>query len=211
IGQAARADAVVLLSDVDGLYTANPHSNPAARLVSEVKRIDAAIVAMADGGSGSGMGSGGMASKIAAAQIACSAGAHLAIISGLADRPLSAWEQGANGTIFLGQTGNRARKNWLAGRLVVKGRVIVDAGARTALTKGNSLLPAGVARVEGRFARGDVVDICGADGPAFARGLVEYDAEEAVRIAGKRSEEIVALLGEAVRPALVHRDHMVML
>ncbi|MDQ4419163.1 glutamate 5-kinase [Sphingobium sp. DEHP117] len=211
IGQAARADAVVLLSDVDGLYTANPHSNPDAQLVREVKRIDADILAMADGGSGSGMGSGGMASKIEAARIANSAGAHLAIISGEPERPLSAWEQGANGTIFLAQTGNRARKNWLAGRLVVKGRITVDAGAARALANGNSLLPAGVTAVEGRFARGDVVDVLNAEGRAIARGLAEYDADDAVRIAGRRSEEIAALLGEAVRPALVHRDHMVML
>lgn len=211
IGQAARADAVVLLSDVDGLYTANPHTNPDAQLVREVKRIDATILAMADGGSGSGMGSGGMASKIAAAQIACSAGAHLAIISGLAERPLSAWENGANGTIFLAQTGKRARQNWLAGRLTVKGWITVDAGAERALAKGNSLLPAGVTAVSGSFARGDVVDIVNAEGRAIARGLAEYDAEDATRIAGKRSEEIAALLGDAVRPALVHRDHMVML
>lgn len=211
IGQAARADAVVLLSDVDGLYTANPHSNPDARLVREVKRIDADILAMADGGSGSGMGSGGMASKIEAARIATSAGAHLAIISGEAEQPLSAWENGANGTIFLAQTGKRARKNWLAGRLVVKGRIIVDAGAEAALAKGNSLLPAGVTAVDGRFVRGDVVDICGADGALLARGLAEYDADDAARIAGKRRDEISALLGDAVRPALVHRDHLVML
>lgn len=211
IGQAARADAVVLLSDVDGLYTANPHSNPDARLVREVKRIDAAILAMADGGSGSGMGSGGMASKIEAARIATSAGAHLAIISGLAEHPLSAWESGANGTIFVAQTGNRARKNWLAGRLAIKGRISVDTGAARALAKGNSLLPAGVTAVEGKFARGDVVDILNGEGRAIARGLAEYDADDAARIAGKRSEDIAALLGEAVRPALVHRDHMVML
>ncbi|RXR29004.1 glutamate 5-kinase [Sphingobium fluviale] len=211
IGQAARADAVVLLSDVDGLYTANPHTDPDARLVREVARIDADILAMADGGSGSGMGSGGMASKIAAAQIATGAGAHLAIISGLAERPLSAWENGANGTIFLGQTGKRARKNWLAGRLTVKGWITVDAGAERALGKGNSLLPAGVTAVSGSFARGDVVDIVNAEGRAIARGLAEYDAEDAARIAGKRSEEIAALLGDAVRPALIHRDHMVML
>lgn len=211
IGQAARADAVVLLSDVDGLYTANPHSNPDARLVREVKRIDAAILAMADGGSSSGMGSGGMASKIEAARIATGAGAHLAIISGEPERPLSAWESGANGTIFLAQTGNRARKNWLAGRLAIKGRIMVDTGAERALAKGNSLLPAGVTSVEGKFARGDVVDILNGEGRAIARGLAEYDADDATRIAGKRSEDIAALLGEAVRPALVHRDHMVML
>jgi len=211
IGQAARADAVVLLSDVDGLYTANPHNNPDARLVREVKRIDADILAMADGGSGSGMGSGGMASKIEAARIATMAGAHLAIISGDLSRPLSAWEAGANSTIFLAQGGKRARKNWLAGRLVVKGRIIVDAGAAGALAAGKSLLPAGVKEVSGAFARGDVVDICDADGALLARGLVEYDAADAARIAGRRKDEIEVLLGDAVRPALVHRDHLVML
>jgi glutamate 5-kinase len=211
IGQAARADAVVLLSDVDGLYTANPHNNPDAKLVREVKRIDADILAMADGGSGSGMGSGGMASKIAAAQIACGAGAHLAIISGDPPRPLAAWESGANGTIFLAQGGKRARKSWLAGRLSIKGRIIVDAGAAGALAAGKSLLPAGVKEVSGAFARGDVVDICDTDGALIARGLVEYDAADAARIAGKRKDEIEVMLRDAVRPALVHRDHLVML
>lgn len=211
IGQAARADAVVLLSDVDGLYTANPHTNPDAKLVPVVPRVVSRTAAMADAESASGMGSGGMTSKIEAAKIATEAGAHLAIISGKGERPLSAWENGANGTIFLAQTGKRARQNWLAGRLTVKGRITVDAGAEKALVKGNSLLPAGVSAVEGRFARGDVVDIIDAEGRPIARGLAEYDADEATRIAGKRSEDIAALLGEAVRPALVHRDHMVML
>ena len=211
IGQAARAEAVVLLSDVDGLYTANPHDNPDARLVDEVKSIDGEILAMADSGSGSGMGSGGMASKIEAARIATGAGAHLAIISGKTDRPLSAWEHGANSTVFLARSGKRARQNWLAGRLAINGRIMIDAGAEAALRKGNSLLPAGVTAVTGAFARGDVVDIIAPDGRPVARGLAEYDAPDAVRITGKRRHEIAELLGDAVRPALVHRDHMVML
>ncbi len=211
IGQAARADAVALLSDVDGLYSANPHDNPDARLIPEVKRIDSKIQAMADGGSGSGMGSGGMASKIEAARIATSAGAHLAIISGAANRPLSAWQDGANGTIFHAQAGKRARQNWLAGRLSIKGRIIVDAGAQAALAKGNSLLPAGVTGVSGAFARGDVVDIVDADGHPIARGLAEYDAAEAALIKGKRKDAVAAALGTPARPALVHRDHMVLL
>ncbi len=211
IGQAARADAVVLLSDVDGLYTANPHSNPDARHIDEVRRIDADILAMADAGSGSGMGSGGMASKIEAARIACGAGAHLAIISGTTDHPLGAWQSGARGTIFLAQTGKRARKNWLAGRLVVRGTITVDAGAQAALANGNSLLPAGVTQVSGHFARGDVVDIVGPSGQTVARGLAEYDAADAQRIVGRRKDEIAAILGNPVRPALVHRDHLVML
>ncbi|RJG52621.1 glutamate 5-kinase [Sphingobium terrigena] len=210
IGQAARADAVVLLSDVDGLYTANPHVDADAMLIETIERIDARIAAMADGGSASGMGSGGMTSKIEAAKIATGAGAHLAIISGKVDAPLSHWTGGGKGSIFLAAPAKRARKGWLAGRLTVRGRIIVDAGAERALGKGNSLLPAGVASVEGVFARGDVVDIVTPDGRVIARGLSEYDSEEAARIAGKRSEDIATLLGHLPRSVLVHRDHMAM-
>ena len=210
IGQAARADAVVLLSDVDGLYTANPHVDADAMLIETIERIDARIAAMADGGSASGMGSGGMTSKIEAAKIATGAGAHLAIISGKVDAPLSHWAGGGKGSIFLAAPAKRARKGWLAGRLTVRGRIIVDAGAERALGKGNSLLPAGVASVEGVFARGDVVDIMTADGRVIARGLSEYDSDEAARIAGKRSEDIATLLGHLPRSVLVHRDHMAM-
>ncbi|MEG8220232.1 glutamate 5-kinase [Sphingomonas sp. HH69] len=210
IGQAARADAVVLLSDVDGLYTANPHVDASAMLIETIDRIDARIAAMADGGSASGMGSGGMTSKIEAARIATGAGAHLAIISGKVDAPLSHWTQGGKGSIFLAAQGKGARKGWLAGRLTVRGRIIVDAGAETALSKGNSLLPAGVAAVEGMFARGDVIDIVAQDGRVIARGLIEYDSDAAAKIAGRRSEDIAALLGEMPRSVLVHRDHMAM-
>ncbi|CCW16571.1 Glutamate 5-kinase [Sphingobium indicum BiD32] len=210
IGQAARADAVVLLSDVDGLYTANPHVDADAMLIETIERIDARIAAMADGGSASGMGSGGMTSKIEAAKIATGAGAHLAIISGKVDEPLSHWMSGGKGSIFLAAPAKRARKGWLAGRLTVRGRIIVDAGAERALGKGNSLLPAGVASVEGVFARGDVVDIVTPDGRVIARGLSEYDSDEAVMIAGKRSEDIATLLGHLPRSVLVHRDHMAM-
>lgn len=210
IGQAARADAVVLLSDVDGLYTANPHADASAMLIETIERIDARIAAMADSGSASGMGSGGMTSKIEAAKIATGAGAHLAIISGKIDAPLTHWAGGGKGSIFLAAPAKRARKGWLAGRLTVRGRIMVDAGAERALGKGNSLLPAGVASVEGLFARGDVVDIVATDGRVIARGLIEYDSDAAVKIAGKRSEDIAMLLGEMPRSVLVHRDHMAM-
>lgn len=210
IGQAARADAVVLLSDVDGLYTANPHADANAMLIETIERIDARIDAMADGGSASGMGSGGMVSKIQAARIAIGAGAHLAIISGKVDAPLSRWAGGGPGSIFLAERGKGARKGWLAGRLTTRGRVVVDAGAAAALERGNSLLPAGVARVEGAFARGDVIDIVASDGRVIARGLIEYDSDDAARIAGRRSEEIATILGEMPRSVLVHRDHMAM-
>jgi glutamate 5-kinase len=210
IGQAARADAVVLLSDVDGLYTANPHVDASAMLIETIERIEARITAMADSGSASGMGSGGMTSKIEAARIATGAGAHLAIISGKVDSPLSHWSNGGRGSIFLAAPAKRARKGWLAGRLTVRGRIVVDAGAEQALGRGNSLLPAGVARIEGTFARGDVVDIVGPEGQVIARGLSEYDSEEAALVAGKRSEDIATLLGHLPRSVLVHRDHMAM-
>ena len=210
IGQAARADAVVLLSDVDGLYTANPHVDANAMLIEIIERIDARIAGMADGGSASGMGSGGMTSKIEAARIATRAGAHLAIISGKVDSPLSHWSDGGKGSIFLAAQAKGARKGWLAGRLTVRGRIAVDAGAEAALGRGNSLLPAGVTRIEGIFARGDVIDILAEDGRVIARGLIEYDSDEAARIAGKRSEDIAALLGHLPRSVLVHRDHMAM-
>ena len=211
IGQAADAQGVILLSDIDGLYTANPHRDPAARLVPEVRRVDARIRAMADTDSASGMGSGGMVSKLEAARIAQRSGAHLAIISGKRERPLAAFDADGRGTIFIGEKIGTARKAWLAGRLIAKGRIAIDAGAARALTQGRSLLAAGATLVEGRFARGDLVDIVDPDGQVIARGLAEFDADDAARIIGHRSEEIAAILGEVQRSVLIHRDHMVVL
>ncbi|HEX7853183.1 MAG TPA: glutamate 5-kinase [Sphingobium sp.] len=211
IGQAAHADAVVLLSDIDGLYTANPHVDPSAELVPLVERIDAKITGMATTHSASGMGSGGMASKVEAARIANRAGLHLAIISGRVDAPLTCWIQSGRGTIFKGDRRKTARKNWLAGRLTVRGTLAVDDGAAAALTRGRSLLPAGVKDTNGDYRRGDVVNITNADGHIIARGLAEFDADDAARIIGHRSEEIEAILGSVQRSVLVHRDHMVVL
>lgn len=211
IAQAADADAVILLSDIDGLYTANPHKDPDAHLVEHVELITDEIVAMADGGSSSGMGSGGMLSKIEAARIANKAGIHLAIISGHQDHPLSAFAATGRGTVFHTTGSPGARKKWLAGRLSISGRIVIDAGAAKALADGNSLLPAGVRSVSGTFARGDVVDILTEEGHVLARGLSEYNSGDAMRIAGRRSEEIANILGEVSRSVLVHRDHMVML
>jgi glutamate 5-kinase len=211
IGQAANAHGVLLLSDIDGLYTANPGRDPTATLVPEVTRIDARILAMADGDSASGMGSGGMISKLEAARIAHSGGSHLAIISGRVERPLSAYAATGHGTVFVATKGHSAHKAWLAGRLTAKGRVHVDAGAAKALGGGRSLLPAGATLVEGRFARGDVVDILGPGECLIARGLTEYDAADAARIVGQRSGALEAILGYAPRAALVHRNHLVML
>lgn len=211
VAQAAGAEGVILLSDIDGLYTANPAADPDARFVEQVEAIDDKIMAMADARSGSGLGSGGMISKLQAAKIATQAGVHLAIASGKIDRPLSAFATTRRGTVFVAPEKARAKKAWLAGRLTVKGQIHVDAGAASALRQGKSLLAAGARRIEGRFERGDPVDIVGPDGQAIARGLAEYDAPDAKKIAGERSDAQAALLGYAPRSALVHRDHMVML
>ena len=210
IASAARAATVVLLSDVDGLYTADPATDPAARHIPHVARIDARIAAMAGGGTSSGMGSGGMASKIAAARIATGAGVDLVIASGRTESPLAALDDPARRTMFAASARARSRKAWLAGRLTVKGTIAIDEGAARALKSGSSLLAVGATGVSGSFARGDVVDIVAAGG-TVARGLAEYDAGDAGRIAGRKSDAIAAILGAPPRAALVHRDHMVLL
>jgi glutamate 5-kinase len=202
---------VVLLSDVDGLYTADPARDASATRIETVTKIDASVTAMAGRDTSSGMGSGGMVSKIEAARIANAAGADLVIVSGTEDHPLARLAGGGCGTLFVADRAARARKAWLAGRLTVKGQVHVDSGAVRALAQGASLLPAGAKSISGSFARGDVLDIVGPDGTAIARGLSEYDSGDAVRIAGKRSDAVEAVLGYAPRAALIHRDHMVML
>jgi glutamate 5-kinase len=211
VAQAAQARAVVLLSDVDGLFSADPTTHADAVRIPAVTRIDASVLAMAGANTSSGMGSGGMASKIEAARIANAAGVHLAIVSGKHDHPLARIEQGGCGTLFIAEGSATARKAWLAGRLTVKGLVRIDAGAAKALSKGASLLPAGAKAVEGKFVRGDVIEIVTLTGEVIGRGLAEYDAAEISRICGKRSERLEEILGYAPRAALIHRDHMVML
>jgi glutamate 5-kinase len=203
VAQAAGAGGVVLLSDVDGLYDRNPALAGAVH-IARIERIDALVEAMADAGSGSGMGSGGMVSKIAAARIANAAGAHLAIASGRVDRPLSA---DARHTLFVAEKAAPARKAWLAGGLTARGAIHVDAGAVSALRAGKSLLAAGATRVEGGFARGDLVEIAGPGG-VIARGLAEYDAGDAALVLGQRNEAHGALRGYAPRATLVHRSNM---
>lgn len=210
VAQAAGAAGVILLSDVDGLYDRNP-ADPGAMLVPEVARIDGRIRIMVAEGSSSGMGSGGMASKIDAADIATRAGIGLTITSGLRDHPLAALEAGAAATYFAPREGGSARKSWLGGRLTVKGRIRVDDGAIKALKAGSSLLPAGALSVEGEFKRGDVIDISADDGIAVARGLSEYAAADAARICGHRTGELEAILGTVPRSVLVHRDQLVLL
>ena len=209
VAQAAGAQGVVLLSDVDGLFTANPRTNSEAVLVERVERIDAAIDAMAGSGSTSGMGSGGMTSKLAAARIATGAGIALVIASGTIEHPLAALDAGRPATWFAPEKSAGARKAWLAGRLRAKGVLHVDAGAERALGEGKSLLAPGVTGVEGMFSRGDLVAIHGPGGGAIARGLSEYDAADAALIIGHKREDQAVLLGYAPRAALVHRNQMV--
>ncbi|MGL5838984.1 MAG: glutamate 5-kinase [Sphingorhabdus sp.] len=210
VAQAAGASGVILLSDVDGLYDRDP-KDPVAQLVPQVTSVDGRIRIMVAGGSSSGMGSGGMASKLDAADIATRAGIGLAIASGLRDHPLSALETDAPSTWFAPREGGGARKSWIGGRLSVKGRVIVDAGAAKALRKGASLLPAGAMSVEGDFRRGDVIDVVTAEGETLARGLSEYNAADATLICGKQSGELEGILGAVPRQVLMHRDQMVLL
>lgn len=208
VAVAARASGVILLSDVDGLHTADPARDALATRIAEVATIDARIEAMASDGSGSGLGSGGMASKIAAARIATQGGAALMIASGLTDHPLARALAGGVGTVFAAVTRPRPRLAWLAGRARVRGTIHVDAGAAAAIARGASLLPAGIVRVDGGFVRGDLVAIAGPAGDV-ARGLSEYDAVEVARIAGAPRDAVAALLGHTPRSAVVHRDQMV--
>ncbi|MCB2051276.1 MAG: glutamate 5-kinase [Novosphingobium sp.] len=210
VAQAAQAQAVVLFSDVDGLYDRDPRQ-PDARLLPLVEGVDADIHAMATGGSGSGMGSGGMTSKLQAAEIAERAGIALAIVNGTYDRPLTRATGDHVGTLFLPRRRDGARKAWLGGRLRMKGALIIDDGAAHALAQGSSLLAAGVTAMEGQFLRGDPVAIRNKEGTALAQGLIEYDAADCARILGLTSAEQEAALGYAPRSAVVHRDQLVLL
>jgi glutamate 5-kinase len=211
VAQAARADAVVLLSDVDGLFDRDPRA-AGARLLPRVEGVTAAIHAMASGTSGSGLGSGGMTSKLQAAEIAERAGIALAIVNGTQDAPLARALGGEGiGTLFLPKRRDAARKAWLGGRQRMRGTLTVDQGCAAALARGGSLLASGIVATEGDFARGDPVAVRDAEGKALAQGLVEYSAAEVDRIKGSRSDQQEALLGYAPRAAVIHRDQLVLL
>ncbi len=203
------ADLLVLLSDVDGLYDAPPDTVPTARHLPLVERITPAIEAMA-GAAGSELSRGGMQTKLEAAKIAIAAGTHMVIASGRLEHPLRAIAEGARCTWFLA-AGNpvTARKKWIAGSLEPKGTLTIDAGAVAALRRGNSLLPVGVVRVDGGFARGDAVIIRGPDGAEIGRGLCAYDADDAQKIKGRSSTDIASILGFNGRAEIVHRDNLV--
>jgi glutamate 5-kinase len=211
VAQMVSADCLVLLSDIDGLYTADPNEDPDAEFISRVREITPAIEAMA-GGAGSDMGSGGMQTKIAAAKIAMGAGCHLCIAKGAPQNPLQRIEDGARCTWFLpSSTPMATRKQWIAGTLKPAGAIVVDDGAVRALMGGKSLLPAGVTRAMGRFDRGDTVSILGPDGAEVARGICAYSDGDAARIIGRKSADIEKVLGFRGRDEIVHRDDLVLI
>lgn len=206
----ASADLLVLLSDIDGLYTAPPGENPSAKLIPLVQRISAEIEASA-GDAGSELSRGGMRTKIEAAKIATSAGTHMVIASGRKLHPLRAIAASGPCTWFLTPANPvTSRKKWIAGALEPKGAIHIDGGAVAALRRGKSLLPAGVVKIDGEFARGDAVVVRGPDGAEIARGLVAYDAKNALKILGQNSERIEAILGYAGRSEMIHRDDLAM-
>ncbi len=204
----ASADLLILLSDVAGLYEAPPKDDPKAKLIALVERVTPRIEAMA-GGAASELSRGGMRTKIEAARIAASGGAHMVIADGRVAHPIARVGEGAPCTWFLTPSNPvTARKVWIGGSLELKGAVTIDAGAARALASGKSLLPAGVTRIEGVFARGDCVAIRDENGAEIGRGLVAYDARHAERIRGRKSRDIAHILGTPGRAEMIHRDDM---
>ena len=211
VAEMMQADQLVLFSDIDGLYTDDPKRHSSAEHIATVEHLTPAIEAMG-GEPPPGYSSGGMRTKLLAARIATQAGTAMAIALGHVDYPLSALAQGARCTWFLPAAEARsARKNWIAGSLSPAGSYTVDAGAARALAAGGSLLPAGVSAVGGAFGQGDAVLVLGPDGRRLAQGVTAYDAADAARLAGHRSDEIESLLGWRGRDELIHRDDLVLL
>ncbi|MGE0628945.1 MAG: glutamate 5-kinase [Hyphomicrobiaceae bacterium] len=202
------ADVLVLLSDVDGLYTSPPGTGPESKRLEIVRAITPEIEAMA-GDVGSELSRGGMKTKIEAARIALQAGTDMVIASGKVVNPLARLGEGGPCTWFIAHTDPvAARKRWISGQLEPHGSVYVDAGAELALSQGKSLLPAGVTRLEGHFDRGEAVVIRSSQGREIGRGLIAYARADAQQIIGRRSSEIVEILGHRGRTELIHRDDM---
>jgi glutamate 5-kinase len=209
VAQMISADTLVLLSDIDGLYTADPRHDPDAKHLPELRALTPEIEAMA-GAAAPGLSSGGMVTKLIAARIALAAGCRMVIARGETLRPLAAIEAGARATWFIPPSEPRtARKRWIAGALNPMGALTVDDGAAAALKRGTSLLPAGVVGVEGEFERGDAVVVKSRDGRDLARGLSAYSSADARAIAGHKSGEIEAVLGYRGRDEMIHRDDLV--
>ncbi|HWQ69574.1 MAG TPA: glutamate 5-kinase [Patescibacteria group bacterium] len=207
------ADLLVILTDLDGLYTADPRKDPDARLVHEVPRRSTSLHFWADE-SGTGLGTGGMVTKVKAARAAAATGVPTIIANGLVEGNLERIVRGeAVGTLFQASASRmRSRKRWLAFATARRGRITVDAGAREALIRnGKSLLPSGVVSVDGGFEGGEVVSLCDIDGAEFARGVANYDAEQVERIKGIRTDQIEDVLGAKPFDEVVHRDNLVIL
>jgi glutamate 5-kinase len=205
----ASADLLILLSDIDGLYDAPPAQDPNAKLIPVVDSVTSEIEDMA-GDAASELSRGGMRTKIEAAKIATTGGTHMLIASGKIEHPLQAIADGGRCTWFLTPANPvTARKRWIAGSLEPKGTLTIDAGAVNALRAGKSLLPAGVIRVDGQFARGDAVVVRGPDTREIGRGLIAYDAEDAEKIKGRSSPDVVTILGVSGRSEMIHRDDLV--
>jgi glutamate 5-kinase len=210
VAQMVMADGLILLSDVDGLYTADPRRDSAARHIGTVDTIGDDIVAAA-GDTGSHVGSGGMRTKVQAARIAMRAGCSTLIARGNVERPLAALAGNARCTVFRApSTPAVARKQWLAGMLEVRGQLRLDDGAARALAGGKSLLPVGIVEVVGSFGRGDAVMLVAPGGGELGRGLVAYSSEETATIRGCRSQDIERKLGYRGRAVVVHRDDLVL-
>lgn len=210
VAQTVMADGLILLSDVDGLYTSDPKSNADAKHIARVNSITEEHFEIA-GGTGSSFGSGGMRTKLQAARIATHAGCVTIVANGSIERPLRGLANGGKCTLFSAEaTPAAARKQWLAGVLEIRGELHVDAGAATALGNGNSLLPVGITKVVGKFRRGDAISLMGADGRELGRGLAAYASDEAIAIVGCKSEQIADKLGYRGRSVMVHRDDMVL-
>ena len=205
------ADLLVLLSDIDGLYDKNPRRHDDANHIPVIESLTDEIMAMGESANAE-FASGGMATKLAAAQIATQSGVAMLICDGSAVAPLSALSDGAKASMFTAKMApSTARKNWIAGALDCAGTITIDDGASTALGKGRSLLPAGVTKITGRFERGDVIEICNAKGQLLARGLSGYSAAEAQMLMGQKSANFEAIIGYDGRAELVHADDLVLI
>ncbi len=208
VAQMVSADALVIFSDIEGLYTANPRKDPAAKLIPVVEKMTPEIEAMADG-AGSSVGTGGMATKLMAARLCMEAGCDMAIALGSELHPLTRMEKTGKGTWFLADKSPvSARKAWIGGAIKPRGTLVLDSGAVKALDKGKSLLPAGIKAVKGEFGRGDAVVLEDENGAFLGKGLVAYDSKDAALIAGRHSSEIESVLGYHGADEIIHRDDL---
>ncbi len=207
------ADTLILLSDIDGLYTADPRSNADAKHIPVIEKLTPKIIAMGGApNAASNVGTGGMVTKLAAARIAAQAGCHMCILDGTRLSPLKRLQDGATCSWFKA-TANPldARRQWIMGSLNHKGTLIIDKGAATALIRGKSLLAAGVSEIKGKFHKGDTVAVRTRDDKDLAYGIISYDSEDARHIQGAKSSDIVKILGYDNGAALIHRDNMVII